>query len=459
MTPYSTIHTAHGLTRMSQAEGENIPILLTDVVVGDGGGNEVTPDVGMTQLVRERYRAPIGRLYRDEGMPNHFTVEVSIPASVGGFTLREIGVLDADGGLFVVGNLPTTYKPTPADGAYSDTVLRISFMTSNADVVSIVVDPNVTVVTQEWISNNVTACTIIPGGNAGQVLAKRSNACGDTEWIDPDAVNISVDMIEETQTLAAGQTVVDWALVSNTGLAVYVNRQRLLAEEWTADALINTRITLASSYPAGTKIVGVQNEPAGTMPEPLERPKNLADVPDKALARQNLGVLSAIETRKLMPPGAVLMHLGLTPPEGFLVANGAAVSRSVYADLFAVYGTRFGAGNGVSTFNLPDLRAEFPRFADAGRGVDVNRVIGTKQTQQVQAHKHISAMGEAYDSNMFGRGTVRGNYGSNGGADWDNYLYFTSDGMPHERGNPNAPGVIGSETRPRNIAVLGCIKY
>ena len=459
MSQYSTIHTAYGLAKMSLAESDDTPITITHVVVGDGNGNDVTPDVNMTSLVRERFRAPIGRSYRDVNTPNMFTVEVTIPADEGGFTLREIGVLDSDGGLIVVGNLPTTYKPTPADGAYSDTVVRVSFMVSNADIVAITLDPNVTVVTQEWISNNVTACMIIPGGTTGQVLKKASNACGDTEWGNPDEINITVDMIEETQTLAASQTVVDWAVVSNTGLAVYVAGERLRADQWTADPMINTRITLANAYPAGTYIVGVQNEPAGTMPDPLLRSMNLADVPEKAIARSNLGIYSKAETDQKAPASMVAYFARSSAPAGWLKANGAAVSRTAYAALFAAIGTTYGSGNGVSTFNLPDLRGEFVRGWDDGRGVDSGRVFGSWQAQQVQAHKHISAMGEAFESSLFGKGTARGNYGSNGGADWDNYLYFTNDGSAHARGVPNSPGVVGAETRPRNRALLACIKY
>lgn len=460
MTMFNTIHTITGLERMAQAESTGLPINLTHVAVGDGDGNAVEPTPDMVDLVRERFRTEIGAVYTTAAQPNKFTVEATIPASEGGFTMREIGVFDADGHLIVVGNLPATYKPVPADGAFADTVVRVEFMMSNADVVTIQADPNVTVVTREWISNNVTACMIIPGGTTGQTLRKRSNSCGDTEWADPAEVNVSVDMIEETQTLAASQTVVDWTLVTNTGLAVYVNGARLRGDEWTADPGINTRITLATSYAASSKIVGVQNEPAGTMPDPLQRPLNLADVPDKAAARNNLGVFSREEARQLAPAGEVAFFARASAPDGWLKCNGAAVSRSAYPTLFAAIGTTFGAGNGFSTFNLPDLRGEFIRGLDDGRGVDGGRSLGSFQAQQVQAHKHISPLGEAYpNAHLFGRSTAKGNAGSNGGVDGDNYLYYTNDGLPYRSDTPNAAGVVGNETRPRNIALLACIKY
>ena len=100
------------------------------------------------------------------------------------------------------------------------------------------------------------------------------------------------------------------------------------------------------------------------------------------------------------------------------------------------------------------------RGLDDGRGVDGGRSLGSWQAQQVQAHKHISAMGEAFpNSHLFGRSSAAGNWGSHGGVDWDNYMYYTNDGTPYASGTPNATGVIGVETRPRNRALLACIKY
>ena len=164
MPTFKTIHTLHGLQSMAAAESSGVPINLTHIAVGDGNGNAVEPSDDQTQLVRERYRAAVNRVYQDPANPLRFTAELVIPATEGGFTLREVGVFDADGALFVVGNLPDTYKPTAADGAFSDTVVRVEFMTANADVVTLQVDPNVAVATQTWITNNITAAALIPGG-------------------------------------------------------------------------------------------------------------------------------------------------------------------------------------------------------------------------------------------------------------------------------------------------------
>lgn len=438
MPTFKTIHTLHGLQSMAAAESSGVPINLTHIAVGDGNGNAVEPSDDQTQLVRERYRAAVNRVYQDPANPLRFTAELVIPATEGGFTLREVGVFDADGALFVVGNLPDTYKPTAADGAFSDTVVRVEFMTANADVVTLQVDPNVAVATQTWITNNITAAALIPGGTTTQVLAKRSNADGDTEWVDPTTVNVTVDTLEETQTLATDQTVVDLAVLTTRGLAVYIDGARLRADEWAPDPVLDTRFTLASSYPAGTKLIAAQNEPTGNATAPLERSKNLSDVESKATARANLDIYSKAEARQMAPAGLVAHFARSTAPTGWLKANGAAVSRIAYADLFAAIGTTFGAGDGFNTFNLPDLRGEFVRGLDDGRGADPGRVLGSWQPDAFKSHEH---------------------------ATWNRAVDIkTSTGAGHYSVTASQSGATGSagtadETRPRNVALLACIKF
>ncbi|SMD00498.1 phage tail protein [Pseudomonas sp. URIL14HWK12:I5] len=77
-----------------------------------------------------------------------------------------------------------------------------------------------------------------------------------------------------------------------------------------------------------------------------------------------------------------------TPPDGWLRANGAAVSRTVFARLFAKIGTRYGAGDGVTTFNVQDVRGRFLRALDDGKGLDPSRTRGSLQTDDYKSHNH-----------------------------------------------------------------------
>lgn len=440
---FITIHTNYGLQALARAESTGTQILLTHMAVGDGGGNPAPPNPSQTQLVRERFRANINRVFQDANDPLRFTAELVIPASEGGFTLREVGVFDADGSLFAVGDLPATYKPLDSEGAYSDTVVRLDFMVSNASTVALQVDPNVVVVTQQWISNNVTAATIIPGGTTGQVLGKLSNADGDYVWQDPTAANVVVDTITEKQTLAASQTVVTLAQTITRGLAVYIEGSRIPmgsgVDEWQPDATDPAKFTLGKSYPAGSILQAVNNEPAGSAPAPLERSKNLSDVASKATARTNLDVFSKDESNAAGQPGDIKYTARNAAPTGWMKANGAAISRTAYAALFAAIGTTYGAGDGVNTFNLPDLRGEFIRCWDDGRGIDTGRAIGSAQSDEFKSHTHTTKF--------------RGQTGlaSQPGDD------LTTGGQIDVNVTSNPTG--GAETRPRNIALLACIKF
>jgi len=82
--------------------------------------------------------------------------------------------------------------------------------------------------------------------------------------------------------------------------------------------------------------------------------------------------------------GTVIWFAANTAPTGYLKANGANVSRTTYASLFAAIGTVFGVGDGSTTFGLPDLRGEFIRGWDDGRGVDSGRAFGSAQLDQMQ---------------------------------------------------------------------------
>lgn len=463
---YKSIHTAYGLRRIAEAEAAGVAINLTHMAVGDGNGNPVEPSDQQSHLVRERFRAPINRVYQHPDDPGRFTAELIIPATMGGFTFREVGVFDDAGGLFVVGNLPDVYKPHADEGAFADTVVRVEFVVSNAEVITLVIDPNVAVATQQWIQNTITVCYLLPGGTTGQILKKVSNDCGDVEWGDPDVANVVVDMIEERQELVADQTRVSWSTVTNRGLAVYLDGIRLTrgagADEWDADPLEpDTDIILGKSYPAGTQIVGVQNEPTGSVPYPLERDRNLDDVPDKPQARANLGVYSKEESDHLAPAGLVAYFARDTAPTGWLKANGALVSRTAYPRLFAAIGTRFGAGDGFNTFRLPDLRGEFVRGWDDGRGLDASRGVGTIQGGSVGNHEHVLATSETVNMWSYplrNADDYVAHYGSSG----NDPAYRLTRSLTAQAPTLGRTGGVHSgagETRPRNIALLACIRY
>ncbi len=171
-------------------------------------------------------------------------------------------------------------------------------------------------------------------------------------------------------------------------------------------------------------------------------------------------LLDASDLLGMVPSGAVLYFSGRTAPAGWLKANGAAVSRTAYAALFAAIGTTYGAGDGRNTFNLPDIRAEFIRGWDDGRGVDTGRVFGSAQADAVRQHYH--GIGFISPNNDDGAFVVR-NWTT---AEQHNLQFINGNGNSAIRtlsassnlGTTNAIDDAAGETRSRNVAQLAIIK-
>ena len=171
-------------------------------------------------------------------------------------------------------------------------------------------------------------------------------------------------------------------------------------------------------------------------------------------------ILNVDDLLGMVPSGTVLYFAGRTAPAGWLKANGAAVSRTAYAALFAAIGTTYGAGDGRSTFNLPDLRGEFLRGWDDGRGVDPGRGFGFGQADAMRQHYH--GIGYISPNNDDGAFVVR-NWTT---AEQQNLQFINGNGNSAIRtlsassnlGTTNAIDESAGETRPRNIALLAIIK-
>jgi len=176
------------------------------------------------------------------------------------------------------------------------------------------------------------------------------------------------------------------------------------------------------------------------------------------------GVLSFASVQGV-PAGSVFCMAVATVPSGYLECNGAAISRTTFSALFAVIGTQYGAGNGSSTFNLPDLRGEFVRGFDNGKGTDNGRSIGSSQSDQNKNHTHtFSGSGSASHSHNIVCG---GDQDDNTGA-FDDFTSAASDTTNRSTdnatvsitisGNTGSATNSGTEVRPRNVAMMYIIK-
>ena len=176
-----------------------------------------------------------------------------------------------------------------------------------------------------------------------------------------------------------------------------------------------------------------------------------------------------------VPSGSVFCMAVATVPSGYLECNGAAVSRSTYSALFATIGTAYGTGNGSSTFNLPDLRGEFIRGFDNGRGADSGRSVASSQSAQNASHLHGM---DFYTQNHTLTGGIRKiSEGFLAGGSASGVFTKTNDGNNSITGSSSTSPVggvnfdgthnhhvigntlnAGGEARPRNIAMMYIIK-
>ena len=186
--------------------------------------------------------------------------------------------------------------------------------------------------------------------------------------------------------------------------------------------------------------------------------------PNKATTNQLLAAIKAIagdfvtaRGNDFCPSGMVMTFAADYAPAGWLKANGAAVSRTLYARLFTAIGTRFGAGDGYSTFNLPDLRGEFPRFWDDGRGVDAGRVFGSLQLDAIQNWEAVFTYQRAQVNGAEKiSGAMRLEPEQDEGTAQQGGNWATSHA--HIGPSVNNAARTAPETRPRNVALLACIK-
>ena len=172
---------------------------------------------------------------------------------------------------------------------------------------------------------------------------------------------------------------------------------------------------------------------------------------DKAVAAES-------SLKNALPSGIIAYFAGAHQPTGWLKCNGAAVSRTTYAGIFAAIGTTYGAGDGSTTFNLPDLRGEFIRGFDDGRKVDAGRVLGSAQGDAIR--NITGSIRQVIDADVSG-----GNESTTGALTLTDAVItgateHDATGKRHRGIALDASLVVptATENRPRNIALLACIK-
>lgn len=179
--------------------------------------------------------------------------------------------------------------------------------------------------------------------------------------------------------------------------------------------------------------------------------------------------VALVQNIAYLPAGSLVDFAGTSAPAGWLMCDGAAISRTTYADLFAVISTAYGIGDGSTTFNLPDFRGRFARYNDnmgtGAAGRDTGRVHGASQTDLVKEHNVTVEAGANVGNKQFSKLEMNETAYSTVAQGGTLLLRFSGVYSSDTRNNDStytrtfrAGDVDAAETRPINLSANKIIK-
>ncbi|HHQ6599595.1 TPA: phage tail protein [Serratia fonticola] len=152
MSKYKAILTTAGAAKIAAASAGGKPLKIDRMAVGDGNGKLPTPNPAQTKLINERHRAALNSLTVDKAAPDRLIAELVIPANVGGFWLREMGLYDADGTLIAVSNMAESYKPKLEEGSGRTQTLRMVVIVSHTEAITLIVSGDMVMATRDFVA-------------------------------------------------------------------------------------------------------------------------------------------------------------------------------------------------------------------------------------------------------------------------------------------------------------------
>ncbi len=174
MSTFYTILTTVGEAKLANATALGLTVKLTQMAVGDGNGELPTPQQKQTDLVNELRRAALNSIDVDTDNPNWIVCEQVLPESVGGWTIREVGLFDEDDDLIAVGNFPETYKPILAEGSGRTQTIRMVIQVSATSTVELKIDPSIVLATREYVDKKDSAHLVAVNPHPQYVLKAKA---------------------------------------------------------------------------------------------------------------------------------------------------------------------------------------------------------------------------------------------------------------------------------------------
>ncbi|EJK1104962.1 phage tail protein [Escherichia coli] len=170
-TKFYTLLTDIGAAKLASAAALGVPLKITHMAVGDGGGTLPTPDAKQTALVNEKRRAALNMLYIDPQNSSQIIAEQVIPENEGGWWIREVGLFDESGALIAVGNCPESYKPQLAEGSGRTQTVRMVLITSSTDNITLKIDPAVVLATRKYVDDKALELKVYADDQMAKHLA------------------------------------------------------------------------------------------------------------------------------------------------------------------------------------------------------------------------------------------------------------------------------------------------
>ena len=426
---YYAILTNQGAARLANATMLGSKLNLTQMAVGDANGVLPTPDPAQTKLINQKRIAPLNLLSVDPNNQSQIIAEQIIPENEGGFWIREIGLYDDEGVLIAVANCPETYKPQLQEGSGRTQTIRMILVVTNTEAITLKIDPSVVLATRKYVDDEVLELRLYVDDQMRNHIAAQDPH---TQYAQKHNPTFTGEPKAPTPAAGNNTTRIATTEFVQAAITALING---------APATLDTLKEIAAAINNDPKFsTTINNALSGK--QPLDETLTHLSGKDVAglLAYLGLGEGSAL------PVGVPVPWPSATPPTGWLKCNGAAFSAEEYPELAKAYPTN----------KLPDLRGEFIRGWDDGRGIDAGREI-------------LSAQGDAIRNitGTFGNGQTEANAAIS--FNTASGVFVSQSALRNTIGNttiipntPNNPHLVNfdasrvvptaSENRPRNIA-------
>ena len=418
---YYAILTNQGAARLANATMLGSKLNLTQMAVGDANGVLPTPDPAQTKLINQKRIAPLNLLSVDPNNQSQIIAEQIIPENEGGFWIREIGLYDDEGVLIAVANCPETYKPQLQEGSGRTQTIRMILVVTNTEAITLKIDPSVVLATRKYVDDEVLELRLYVDDQMSKHIAAQDPH---TQYAQKHNPTFTGEPKAPTPAAGNNTTRIATTAFVQAAITALING---------APDTLDTLKEIAAAINNDPKFsTTINNALAGK--QPLDNTLTHLSGKDVAglLAYPGLGEGSAL------PVGVPVPWPSATPPTGWLKCNGAAFSAEEYPELAKVYPTN----------KLPDLRGEFIRGWDDGRGVDAGRQLLSSQGDAIRniegfADGGIGMSFDAIRGAFYDAGTRSATMANNTTA-----IGKTDDlGFDASRVVPTA-----NENRPRNIA-------